>query len=190
MRYSNPKKKHLFLDISSTNDTLVPSLYQCVETRNRSLLTVVSATSAPPFQLLPQRNVCHVSRPRYKPLIRKLGCSTSISSLSDYIGVWMPQIFDAIPNVSLYAYKSWEFFRETDRDVNIINISYCWSSTWHLMLCLCSSLPGKKKRFRYSECTVSSVGTIVSQYSNYDRIPFINVPTDETQERCSTLWHE
>jgi hypothetical protein len=27
-------KKHLFLDISSTNiDTLVPSLYQCVETR-------------------------------------------------------------------------------------------------------------------------------------------------------------
>jgi hypothetical protein len=35
----------VFLDISSTNiDTLVPSLYQCVE---RSLLTVVSATSAP-----------------------------------------------------------------------------------------------------------------------------------------------
>jgi hypothetical protein len=29
------KKKHLFLDISSTNiDTLVPSLYQCVETRS------------------------------------------------------------------------------------------------------------------------------------------------------------
>jgi hypothetical protein len=28
-------KKHLFLDISSTNiDTLVPSLYQCVETRD------------------------------------------------------------------------------------------------------------------------------------------------------------
>jgi hypothetical protein len=28
-------KKHLFLDISSTNiDTLVPSLYQCVETCN------------------------------------------------------------------------------------------------------------------------------------------------------------
>jgi hypothetical protein len=28
-------KKHLFLDISSPNiDTLVPSLYQCVETRN------------------------------------------------------------------------------------------------------------------------------------------------------------
>jgi hypothetical protein len=28
-------KKHLFLDISSTNtDTLVPSLYQCVETRS------------------------------------------------------------------------------------------------------------------------------------------------------------
>jgi hypothetical protein len=31
-------KKHLFLDISSTNtDTLVPSLYQCVETRNREV---------------------------------------------------------------------------------------------------------------------------------------------------------
>jgi hypothetical protein len=30
-----PGKKHLFLDISSTNiDTLVPSLYQCVETRS------------------------------------------------------------------------------------------------------------------------------------------------------------
>jgi hypothetical protein len=29
------KKKHLFLAISSTNiDTLAPSLYQCVETRN------------------------------------------------------------------------------------------------------------------------------------------------------------
>jgi hypothetical protein len=52
-------KKHLFLDISSTNiDTLVPSLYQCVETR--CLLTVVSATSALPFKPLHhQRNVCH-----------------------------------------------------------------------------------------------------------------------------------
>jgi hypothetical protein len=40
-------EKHLFLDISSTNiDTLVPSLYQYVKTRN-NFLTVVSATSAP-----------------------------------------------------------------------------------------------------------------------------------------------
>jgi hypothetical protein len=36
MWYSNlEKKKHSFLDISSTNiDTFVPSLYQCVETRS------------------------------------------------------------------------------------------------------------------------------------------------------------
>jgi hypothetical protein len=49
-------------DLFSTNiDTLVPSLYQWVETRStRSLLTVVSATSAPPFQPLRHpRNVCH-----------------------------------------------------------------------------------------------------------------------------------
>jgi hypothetical protein len=41
--------EHLFLDISSTStDTLVPSLYQCVETRSRDVfLTVVSVTSAP-----------------------------------------------------------------------------------------------------------------------------------------------
>jgi hypothetical protein len=45
-------EKHLFLDISSTNiDTLVPSLYQCVETRSIEVVcTVVSATSATPFQ--------------------------------------------------------------------------------------------------------------------------------------------
>jgi hypothetical protein len=35
MWYSNRKKRHLFLDICSTNtDTFVPSLYQCVETRS------------------------------------------------------------------------------------------------------------------------------------------------------------
>jgi hypothetical protein len=51
------KKKHLFLDMASTNtDTLVPSLYQCVETRS----TEVSAISALPFEpLRHQRNVCH-----------------------------------------------------------------------------------------------------------------------------------
>jgi hypothetical protein len=54
-------KKHLFLDISSTNtDTLVPSLYQCFETRSTEGLTVVSANFAPPFQpLRHHRNVCH-----------------------------------------------------------------------------------------------------------------------------------
>jgi hypothetical protein len=37
-------RKHLFLDVSATNtDTLVPSLYQCVETRSIEL-----------FRLLPQ----------------------------------------------------------------------------------------------------------------------------------------
>jgi hypothetical protein len=52
--------KHFFLDISSTNtDSLVPLLYQCVETRStEAFLTAVSATSAPPFQhLRHQRNV-------------------------------------------------------------------------------------------------------------------------------------
>jgi hypothetical protein len=48
--------------ISSTNiDTLVPSLYQCVETRSMEVfLTVASAISSPLFQpLRHQRNVCH-----------------------------------------------------------------------------------------------------------------------------------
>jgi hypothetical protein len=36
-------KKHLFLDISSTNtDTLVPSLYQCVETRSIEVFLLLS----------------------------------------------------------------------------------------------------------------------------------------------------
>jgi hypothetical protein len=42
------KKKHLFLDMSSTNiGTPVPSLYHCVEMRSIEVLTVVSATTAP-----------------------------------------------------------------------------------------------------------------------------------------------
>jgi hypothetical protein len=47
-------KEHLFLDISSTStDTLVPSLYQCVEARNMEVLfTVVSAAFAHPFHHL------------------------------------------------------------------------------------------------------------------------------------------
>jgi hypothetical protein len=55
-------KKRLFLDISSTNIyTIVPSLYQCVETRNIEIFWLVSTTPAPPFRQ--QRNVCHVSWP-------------------------------------------------------------------------------------------------------------------------------
>jgi hypothetical protein len=43
MRYSNLKKKHFFLHISSTNiDTLVPSLYQCVETRGIEVYRLLS----------------------------------------------------------------------------------------------------------------------------------------------------
>jgi hypothetical protein len=63
-------EKYLFLNISSTNiDTLVPSLYQCVETRSIQVFWLVSATSAPPFQpLVHQRNLCHVSRPSCEPL--------------------------------------------------------------------------------------------------------------------------
>jgi hypothetical protein len=54
------KKTHLFLDLSTNTDTLFPSLYQCVETRN---IEVVSATSPLPFQhLRHQRNLCDVSR--------------------------------------------------------------------------------------------------------------------------------
>jgi hypothetical protein len=45
MRYSNVKKKHLFLDISSTNaDTLVPSLYQSVETSSIEVFRLLSQT--------------------------------------------------------------------------------------------------------------------------------------------------
>jgi hypothetical protein len=49
------------LDVSSSIDTHVPSLWQCVETRSVEIfLKVVLATSAPPFEPLPQqRNVCH-----------------------------------------------------------------------------------------------------------------------------------
>jgi hypothetical protein len=43
MWYSNLKKKHLFLDVSSSNiATLVPSLYQCVETRNIEVFWLLS----------------------------------------------------------------------------------------------------------------------------------------------------
>jgi hypothetical protein len=46
-------EKHLFLDISSTNiDTLVPSLYQCVETRSIKSSDCCVSTSAPPIQPL------------------------------------------------------------------------------------------------------------------------------------------
>jgi hypothetical protein len=69
--FEPPGKKHLFLYISSTNiDTLVPSLYQCVETRSVEVFwTVVSATSATPFQpLRHQRNICH---PVVNPITRQ-----------------------------------------------------------------------------------------------------------------------
>jgi hypothetical protein len=51
-------QKHLFLDISSANiDTLVPSVRR--NPQHRSILTVVSAISSPPFQpLRHQQNVC------------------------------------------------------------------------------------------------------------------------------------
>jgi hypothetical protein len=67
--YSN-LEKHLFLDVSPTNiDTLVPSLYDCVETRSIEVYWLLSANSAPPFQpLRHQPNVCHVSRPSCEPL--------------------------------------------------------------------------------------------------------------------------
>jgi hypothetical protein len=61
MWYSN-LKKHLFLNISSTNtDTFVPLLYQYIENRSTDVFsTVVLVTSMPQFQPLHhQRNVCH-----------------------------------------------------------------------------------------------------------------------------------
>jgi hypothetical protein len=61
-------KKHLFLDISSTKIvTLIPSLYQCVETRSIEVFsTVVSANSTPSFQpLRHQRNICHTVVDRF-----------------------------------------------------------------------------------------------------------------------------
>jgi hypothetical protein len=49
MRYSRLKKKYLFLDISSTTiDTLVTSLYQCVETRSIEVFWLLSQSL--PFQ--------------------------------------------------------------------------------------------------------------------------------------------
>jgi hypothetical protein len=58
-----PEKKHVFLNISSTNiDTLVLiALPVRQNPQHGSLLNVVSATSAPPFQpLRHQRNLCHI----------------------------------------------------------------------------------------------------------------------------------
>jgi hypothetical protein len=49
--------KHIFLDVFSTS----------MSHRFTSVCSV-SATSAPPFQPLHQRNVCHVSWPRCEPL--------------------------------------------------------------------------------------------------------------------------
>jgi hypothetical protein len=58
-------KKHLFLDISSTkNDTFVSTALQVHQNpHQRSILTVVSATSAPLFQPLHHQQIfCHFSR--------------------------------------------------------------------------------------------------------------------------------
>jgi hypothetical protein len=60
-------QKHLFLDISSTYiDKHLPVRRS---PQHGSILTVVSATSAPPFKPLRHKwNVCHVSRPSCEPL--------------------------------------------------------------------------------------------------------------------------
>jgi hypothetical protein len=52
MLYSN-LGKHLFLGISSTNiDTLVPSLYQCVEIRNIEVFASVAISTGRPGRAL------------------------------------------------------------------------------------------------------------------------------------------
>jgi hypothetical protein len=65
-----PRKKKLFLDISSTNiDTLVPSLYQCVETRSieafwllsQPLLYSVSTSSSSAKRLPPNCKPLHTT---------------------------------------------------------------------------------------------------------------------------------
>jgi hypothetical protein len=67
MIFEPGKKKHLFLYTSSTDiDALLTSLYQCVETPILEIFWLVSATSAPPFQLL--RHQRNASRPRCEPL--------------------------------------------------------------------------------------------------------------------------
>jgi hypothetical protein len=66
-----PGKKHLFLDISSTNnDTFVPSPYQFFETpQHEGPLIDVSATSAPPSHHLRFSNVIQrISRPSCEQL--------------------------------------------------------------------------------------------------------------------------
>jgi hypothetical protein len=75
---------------------VVPSLYQSVETRNIQVMTVVSATSAPPFQpLRHQRNVCHqggilADRTDASPGCKKfpLQCLDSLLGCSGLYGVW------------------------------------------------------------------------------------------------------
>jgi hypothetical protein len=63
------KQRHLFLDISPPTLIHLSHLFTSAwNPQHRSLLNVVSATPAPPFQpLRHQRNVCHVSRPTYEP---------------------------------------------------------------------------------------------------------------------------
>jgi hypothetical protein len=61
------RRKHIFLDISSTiNDTLVQSLYQCVETRSIEAFWLFSSTSAPPSQ--PFGHQLNVLLPSGEPL--------------------------------------------------------------------------------------------------------------------------
>jgi hypothetical protein len=61
-------KKHLIFYIFSTNiDTLVPSLYQCVEARSIEVFRLLSQPLPRPFQpLLHQRNICHPTVKRFK----------------------------------------------------------------------------------------------------------------------------
>jgi hypothetical protein len=69
------KKNHLFLDVSSTNiHTLVPSLYQCVE-------TLVSAISAPAFQPRRWRTLPTANR---KHFIMNILCIVSFCSQNTY----------------------------------------------------------------------------------------------------------
>jgi hypothetical protein len=93
-----PQKKHLFLDISSTNtDTLAPSLYQCVETRSLKIF------------------YCYLSH----------FCTTvsTSSSSTKYLSRFSTQLWTALRNkhfhrkqeASLYAYPLYWVFLPTKK---------------------------------------------------------------------------
>jgi hypothetical protein len=79
------KKKHLFLDISTTGiDTLVPLLYQCVETRSREVFASVAVSTGRPHRT--SSRLSNVLERNYRPTCELLyGTNTSNRKLEPFI---------------------------------------------------------------------------------------------------------